>query len=88
LPNAPLMRYWFKTKKGLGFGITAFSEEDAKVLLTDMATTIGKDYEVLEIITNVDVRTLDQNHVIPNMGPPNLRGVWYPLLNLPPYSQH
>jgi len=87
LPGATLTRYWFKTKNELGFGITAFSEEDAKVLLTDMATIIGKDYEVLEIITNVDVSTLDQNHVIPNMGPPNLRGVWYPLLNLPPYSQ-
>lgn len=82
-----LTRYWFKTKNELGFGITAFSEEDAKVLLTDAATTIGKDYEVLEIIPNVDIRALDQNHVIPNMGPPNLRGVWYPLLNLLPYSQ-
>jgi hypothetical protein len=88
LPGATLTRYWFKTTKGLGFGITAFSEEDAKVQLTDIATTIGKDYEVVEIIADVDVRTLDQTHVIPNMGPPSLRGVWYPLLNLPPYSQH
>ena len=81
-----LTRYWFKTKNGPGFGITAFSEEDAKIILTDAATTIGKDYEVLKIIANVDVRTLDQTHVIPNMGPPNLRGVWYPRLNLAPYS--
>jgi hypothetical protein len=28
------------------------------------------------------VRDLDQGHVIPNMGPPNLRGVWFPMLNL------
>jgi hypothetical protein len=86
LPGATLTRYWFKTKDGPGFGITAFSEEDAKVLLTDIATTIGKDYEVLRIITDVDVHALDQNQVIPNMGSPSLRGVWYPLLNHPPYS--
>ena len=86
MPGTTLTPYWFKIRDGLGFGITAFSEEDAKVLLTDIATTIGKDYEVLEIIPDVDVHTLDKTHVIPNMGPPNLRGVWFPLLNLPPYS--
>lgn len=84
MPDESLTPYWFKTKNELGFGITAFSEEDAKVLLTDAATTIGKDYEVLEIIPNVDIHTLDQNHVIPNMASPNVRGVWYPRVCLPP----
>jgi hypothetical protein len=40
------------------------------------------DGELVRIIVDVDVRDLDQGHVIPNMGPPNLRGVWYPMLNL------
>ncbi len=84
MPEESLTPYWFKTKNELGFGITAFSEEDAKVLLTDAATTIGKDYEVLEIIPNVDIRTLDQNQVIPTMGSLNVRGVWYPRVILPP----
>lgn len=84
MADAPLTRYWFKTRSGLGFGITALSEEDAKVLLTDAATTIGKDYEVLEIIPNVDLRALDQTRVLPHMASPNSRGVWFPRVNLPP----
>jgi hypothetical protein len=28
---------------------------------------------------NIDVRTLDQRHVIPNMKDPTLRGVWFPM---------
>jgi len=31
---------------------------------------------------DVDVRELDQRHVVPNMGPPSIFGVWYPRLNL------
>jgi hypothetical protein len=77
-----LTRYWFKTDRGLGFGVTALSVADAEALLNDARFVRGRDFEVLEIIEDVDVRTLDQNHVMPNMGPPNLRGVWFPLLNL------
>jgi hypothetical protein len=77
-----LTRYWFKTDRGLGFGVTAMSVADAEALLRDARFVRGRDFEVLEIIENVDVRTLDQNHVTPNMGPPNFRGVWFPLLNI------
>jgi hypothetical protein len=38
--------------------------------------------KVIRITENVDVQTLDQAHVAANMGPPNLRGIWFPLLNL------
>jgi hypothetical protein len=34
--------------------------------------------ELVEIVADVDVRSLDQGHVIPNMNPPNWRGIWYP----------
>jgi len=27
---------------------------------------------------DVDVRALDGGHVLPNMGDPSVRGVWYP----------
>ena len=80
LNNHLLMRYWFKTKEHFGFGVTAFSLEDAKSLLDDAARSLGIDYEVLEIIEDIDIRSLDQGHVLPNMGPPNLRGVWFPNL--------
>ena len=74
--------YWFKTKNDLGFGVTAYSIDDAKGLVDVAARRIGRSYEVIEIVEDVDVRELDQNHVVPNMGPPNFRGVWFPNLTL------
>jgi hypothetical protein len=77
-----LTRYWFRVRQGLGFGVTAYSVEDAKHLLIKTAMPVDLDSEVVEIIEAVDIRDLDQKHVTPNMGPPNLRGVWFPFLNL------
>ena len=77
-----LHRYWFQTKSHLGFGVTAYSVEDAQELVDDAVRRIGWRSEVVKIIEDVDVRNLDQNHVVPNMGPPNFRGVWFPNLNL------
>jgi hypothetical protein len=82
LSNPLLQRYWFNTREGLGIGVTAYSVDDAKHLIDDAARRWGWDYEVLKIVEDVDVRDLDQGHVVPNMGPPNLRGIWYPNLNL------
>lgn len=77
-----LSRFWFKAKRGVGFGVTARSLVDAELLLTSAGFVKGADFEIAEVIEDVDIRTLDQNHVIPNMGPPNIRGVWFPRLNL------
>jgi hypothetical protein len=82
LNNPLLHRYWFKTKVGLGIGVTAYSIEDARRLIEEVVRPQGLEREVLEIIADVDVRELDQGHVIPNMGPPNFRGVWHPNFNL------
>ena len=82
LNNLLLRRYWFKTKERFGFGVTAYSLDDAKHLVDEAARGLGVSYEVLDIIEDVDVRTLDQNHVVPNMGAPNFRGIWFPNLNL------
>lgn len=73
-----LHRYWFKVKKGLGFGITAYTEEEAYRLAAEAADALQLDFDVLE---DIDIRDLDQRHVVPNMGPPNFRGVWFPRLN-------
>ena len=82
LNNPLLRRFWFKTKEHLGFGVTAYSLDDATHLVEEAARSLGLDYELADVIENVDVRSLDQGHVIPNMGPPNLRGVWFPALKL------
>jgi len=34
---------------------------------------------VIQLIEDVDVSTLDQDHVARNMLDPNERGIWYPL---------
>jgi len=63
----------------MDFGVTAFSVEDALCILADE----GVDRDLIKaIVENVDVRTLDQRSIIPNMGPPSFRGIWYPCLNI------
>lgn len=75
-----LRRYWFRTKERLGIGVTAFTIEDAKRLVEAGAQASRRSYEIVDVIEDVDVRDLDQDHAIPNMAPPNFRGVWYPRL--------
>jgi hypothetical protein len=78
--DLPLIRCWFETDASYGIGITAYSKEDAMELLAK-DQQLAKE-KVLQIIENVDIRTLDQGHVIPNMGPPNFCGIWYPNISL------
>ncbi|MEZ5344751.1 MAG: hypothetical protein R2681_04255 [Pyrinomonadaceae bacterium] len=72
-----LRRYWFKSGKHFGIGVTAFSRADAEFLVKKADLSEQLKY-VTEVIENVDIRNLDQGHVIPNMSPPNFRGVWFP----------
>jgi hypothetical protein len=71
--------YWFKTEKGPGFGVTAFSVEDAEGLLYAARFDIGEP-KVVEVVENVDIRDLDQRQVVANMGSPYRRGIWFPLI--------
>lgn len=75
-----LKRYWFESKRGYGVGVTAYSLDDAKEMIAQ-EPWIG-EVDLHTVVENVDVQTLDQNHVIQNMGPPNLRGIWYPMSKL------
>jgi hypothetical protein len=58
----------------------AYNVDEARNLLADAARSLAWDYEALEVVEDVDIRDLDQGHVVPNMGPVNFRGVWYPNL--------
>jgi hypothetical protein len=77
-----LRRFWFAVPGTYGFGVTASSRAEAEALAREAATRLGQRFEPTKIIEDVDIRDLDQGHVIPNMGPPNFRGVWFPRLNL------
>jgi hypothetical protein len=81
LSNSMLVRYWFHTQKGLGFGVTAYSLEDAKSLLAAQWPS-SPESEILEVVPNINISSLDQGHVAPNMGLANVRGVWFPCLNV------
>jgi hypothetical protein len=83
-----LRRDWFRfddsapipgaSRSRLGYGVTAWTEEDAMALLRE-AVFHGKELSgIAAVIADVDVSTLDPDHILPNMEPPNRRGVWFP----------
>jgi hypothetical protein len=78
--NKLLIRFWFNIDGKLGYGVTAYSLDDAILLLSEAVDDF--DLTSSTVVENIDVSTLDQNHVIPNMGAPNFQGVWFPDLNL------
>ena len=81
MPSRLLSRYWFPVAGHIGIGVTAYSLDEARYLAKQTADELHWGEPGLPI-EDVDIRDLDQGHVIPNMGPPNLHGVWYPMLNL------
>lgn len=84
-----LTRYWFEFDIdnafdhppgiGRGCGVSAFSLTDAINIMEQFVFKDSPMPPFKKVVENVDVRTLDQNHVIPNMKPPVYRGVWFPL---------
>jgi hypothetical protein len=82
-------RYWFEFEidsafnfppgTGIGCGVTAYDYNDAIKILDEKIFHTIKQPSLKKFVENVDIRTLDQGHVIPNMKPPVYRGVWFPL---------
>ena len=84
---ASLVRYWIgfdSTASSAAritpwWGVTAWTVEDARGLILG-TTHFGRALPpVTQLIEDVDVSTLDQDHVARNMLDPNERGIWYPL---------
>ena len=73
-----LVRYWFKSREGRGIGVTAYDLSDAIAQVQDIPYLVSLDPDFSAYTENVDVQTLDQDHVTPNMGLCSRRGVWYP----------
>lgn len=86
-----LVRYWIEfslegfnekvvTRAGVrrGCGVTAYTEEDAiHILKTEMFSSTGVP-KIKLIKANIDVNTLEEKHVRPNMGVVSNRGIWFP----------
>lgn len=81
LTDPKLRRFWFPIPDRLGIGVTARSRAEANTLAREAATRLGLPVlDTTNALEDIDIRDLDQRHVVPNMGPPNLRGVWFPRL--------
>ena len=80
-----LNRYWFNFETldrpsalNLGCGVTAYDYDDAISLLGHRVFA-GKELpKIIGYHTDVDVSTLDQKHVLPNIGLITVRGIWFP----------
>lgn len=80
-----LTAYWITDpadRTGLGYGVTAFSVPDALRILRAAGIAVPDDPAPLVVTENVSFADLDPNHVVLNMGPMVVRGVWYPCLNI------
>lgn len=80
-----LTAYWIRSPSPhalLGFGVTAWSLDDAISIIRalDYGRFLPDDLGRLRVIEGINVAELDQAHVVPNMGPINLRGMWYPFV--------
>lgn len=80
-----LRRYWIRFNVGSGSsaprpgcGVTAYNYGDALAILGATVFSGRNVPEVEGFVEDVDISTLDQKHVIPNMEAPTWRGVWYP----------
>jgi hypothetical protein len=63
----------------LGYGVTAYDYADALQILRWQAFDNNPLPPVASVIEDVDVSTLDAGHILPNMHPPNWRGIWFPM---------
>lgn len=58
--------------------MTAWTLDDARLLLSQEIFDGHELPTEVSVIENVDVSTLDEDHVVPFIVPPNERGIWYP----------
>jgi hypothetical protein len=61
-----------------GVGVTAVDEEDALELIRRDLVPDDDLPPVSRVVTDIDVSTLDPGHVLPGVGDPSRRGVWFP----------
>jgi len=94
--NVKLKRYWFEFDFNghdiipgviIGCGVTGFDYDDAIGIIQKNVFKDKPIPKIKKVIEDVDVSTLDQGHVVPNMLTPNWRGIWFPIGHLSIYSR-
>nr|WP_199078518.1 hypothetical protein [Pedobacter sp. ASV19] len=84
-----MIRYWIKFSfenyasipygTRIGCGVTAINYQDAISIVEEKLFRNNPMAPIEHLVENIDISTLDVNHVLPNMGLPNIRGIWFPL---------
>ena len=78
-----LTRYWFEFAETAdspwrsSFGVTAWTYDDALAILKSNISDFHK-LQLTKNVSDVDIRTLDADHVLPNIGNCAVRGFWFP----------
>lgn len=85
---AMLHRYWVRFRVDirsahapgtlLGIGVTAYNRDDALEIIAERVYKSDVLPEIATLVEDVDMSTLDEKHVLPNIGNVFVRGVWYP----------
>ena len=80
-----LNRYWFIFKcppdchpLNMGCGVTAYNYDDAITIIDKEIFSVCQSLEVDYCKKDIDISSLDKNHIIPNMEPVVWRGIWFP----------
>jgi hypothetical protein len=76
-----LRHYWFPCEPGPGIGVTAFNLDEARGL-AENALVYLPGATITGVEEDVDVETLDSHLILPDLGPPAVHGIWYPMLNV------
>ncbi|NVJ62417.1 MAG: hypothetical protein HWE27_18660 [Gammaproteobacteria bacterium] len=63
----------------MGIGVTATNLDDAKNQLLEKIFKRKQLPEIKNVVEDIDINELDNNHVRPNMGNPAVYGIWFPL---------
>lgn len=84
-----IKRYWFQFSKSdseflpigvsSGCGLSAYNYEDAIELIKERVFSGANLPTIDDVVEEIDISTLDEAHVIPNMGDVTVRGIWFPL---------
>jgi hypothetical protein len=80
-----MRRFWiaieplpYASNLNLGCGVTAETEEEAVAILLERAAASNDAVSIRSITLDVDVSTLDDRHVLPNVGNIFRKGIWWP----------
>ena len=76
-----LTAYWIVTARPhdpLGYGVTAYSLDDAFQIIRGFGYELPEDLNNLKITEGVRVDDLEHDYIRMHMGPIVVRGLWYP----------